>query len=449
MASLPLALSVHNLVSSVGADAGFAAVIGLAILALLYFAHARETANLRDEAAMLAQRLQDAEARLDAARRAAAAQPQPEVAPAPAAVLPGAQIPFAPAGVAAPELASATRFIPAIAAPAAAPALAGTVAAASSITVSRVAGPAPPAPATPRVPGTAEESSEEAQPSAPEPSAPVPADPVPAQAASAPPAPVQPAPPAPVQPPARPPAPAPAAVTAFRTAPATVAGAASSAQPREEAANGASAAPVGVIEQPPPAAAPPPSQPPPVAPSPRSQGPIVPPERNVFVSTRTRQGPPIGRRFAALVGVLVVVAAVAGVVIATSSTGTQNPSDGSGSAPAHSAPAFNPSLVTVAVLNGTNTNQLAHHVADRLAALGYQEGSIATASNQTLTSTIVGYQPGAANRTAALHIAKALKLPTGSVAPVGQAARTVACPPPSICPANVIVTVGADLAAAY
>jgi hypothetical protein len=46
MASLPLALSVHNLVSSVGADAGFAAVIGLAILALLYFAHARETANL-------------------------------------------------------------------------------------------------------------------------------------------------------------------------------------------------------------------------------------------------------------------------------------------------------------------------------------------------------------------------------------------------------------------
>ncbi len=103
----------------------------------------------------------------------------------------------------------------------------------------------------------------------------------------------------------------------------------------------------------------------------------------------------------------------------------------------------------MAVLNGTNTNQLAHHVADRLAALGYKEGAIATASNQTLTSTIVGYQPGPANRTAALHIAKTLKLPTRSVAPVDQAARTVACPPPSSCPANVIVTVGANLAAAY
>src|ERR1700722_6007875 len=114
MASMPLALSVHNLVSSVGADAGFAAVIGLAILALLYFAPARETANLREEAAMLAGRLQDAEARLDAARRAVPAQPAPNLAPAPPAVVPGAQIPFAPAGLAAPDLASATRFIPVI-----------------------------------------------------------------------------------------------------------------------------------------------------------------------------------------------------------------------------------------------------------------------------------------------------------------------------------------------
>lgn len=433
---MPLALSVHNLVSSVGADAGFAAVIGLAILALLYFAHARETANLREEAAMLAQRLQDAEARLDAARRAVPAQPAPNLAPAPAAVVPVAQIPFAPAGLAAPDLASATRFIPVIPALAGAAVGVGALSAASSITASRVAGTAPPAPAPAGHPGTAEEPPQPAEPGAP-----VPAEPVPVQAA----------PPPPVLPPARPPAPAPAAVTAFRTAPVTVAGATGPGRVAEEAANGGSAAPVGVIDEPVPAAPPAPQPPPPDPPARSRQAPIVPPDRNVFVSTRTRQGPPIGRRFAVLVGLLLLVGAVAAVVIATSGTGSQNPSraSGAGRAPARPTPAFNPALITVAVLNGTNTNQLAHHVADRLAAVGYKEGSIATASNQTLTATIVGYQPGAANRTAALHIARTLKLPAGSVGPVDQAARTVACPPPSACTANVIVTVGGNLAAAY
>lgn len=430
MASMPLALSVHSLVNSVGADAGFAAVVGLAILALLYFAHARETANLREEAAMLAQRLQDAEARLDAARRAAPAQLVPRAAPAPAALRAVAQTPFAPAGLAAPELASATRFIPVSAAPAVA--AVGVVSAASSLAASRVAGTAAPAAVPPGQPETAQEPEDQGEPSAP-----VSADPAPPGAA----------PPVTAPPPVRSPAPAPAAVTAFRTAPATVAGAASSGQSGEDVGNGASAAPVGVIDQPAPSASPPP----PAAPPARAQRPIIPPDQNLFVSERTRHGPPIGRRFAVLVGILVVIGAVAAVVIATSGTGTQNASNGSGAggAPTRPTPSFNPALITVAVLNGTNTNQLAHHVADRLAGLGYKEGAIATASNQTLTSTIVGYQPGASNRTAALHIAKTLKLPARSVAPVDPAARTVACPPPSACTANVIVTVGANLAAAY
>ena len=61
MDSLPLGLSVHHFVSSVGADAGFAALIAVAILVLLYFAQARETATLRaraDEAALRAQELE-------------------------------------------------------------------------------------------------------------------------------------------------------------------------------------------------------------------------------------------------------------------------------------------------------------------------------------------------------------------------------------------------------
>ena len=120
MGSMPLALSVHNFISSVGADAGFAAIIGLAILVLLYFAHARETANLREQAALLTQRLQQAEARV---AQLTAAQPAAQPVPAPprAAAAPVAArvaaagalaLPAAPAGVGAPALAAATRVVP-------------------------------------------------------------------------------------------------------------------------------------------------------------------------------------------------------------------------------------------------------------------------------------------------------------------------------------------------
>src|SRR4051812_48289922 len=102
MASVPFALSVHNLVSSVGADAGFAAIIGLAILTLLYFAQAGETPTWGGGAAARARRLQEAEARLELAQRpepAPASAPAP--APPPALGLAGKPAPGAPAGVAA------------------------------------------------------------------------------------------------------------------------------------------------------------------------------------------------------------------------------------------------------------------------------------------------------------------------------------------------------------
>src|SRR5437588_13081609 len=120
MAPMPFALSVHNFISSVGADAGFAAIIGLAFLVLLYFAHARETANLREQAALLTQRLQQAETRVAQLSRA---QPAVTPAPAQAAAAPAAAraypaaYPAAPAGVGAPALAAATRVVPIVAAP--------------------------------------------------------------------------------------------------------------------------------------------------------------------------------------------------------------------------------------------------------------------------------------------------------------------------------------------
>jgi hypothetical protein len=100
----------------------------------------------------------------------------------------------------------------------------------------------------------------------------------------------------------------------------------------------------------------------------------------------------------------------------------------------------------VAVLNGTSTNQLAHHIGARLAASGYKQGTIATAANQTEPTTVVGYRAGAANREDAMHVAAALGLHTSAVRPVDQSSLQVACPASTSCTANVVVTVGADLA---
>ena len=45
---ISFALSFHSLKSSLGTDAGFVAILGLAILTLLYFAQARETRTVRE-----------------------------------------------------------------------------------------------------------------------------------------------------------------------------------------------------------------------------------------------------------------------------------------------------------------------------------------------------------------------------------------------------------------
>src|SRR5438270_1592235 len=77
MASIPFAFSVHHFINSVGAYAGFAAIIGLAILVLLYFAQARETASLREQAYEAAQRIQQLENRIVQLGRQTAPAPAP------------------------------------------------------------------------------------------------------------------------------------------------------------------------------------------------------------------------------------------------------------------------------------------------------------------------------------------------------------------------------------
>lgn len=394
---MPIAFSVHNFISSVGADAGFAAIIGLAVLILLYFAHARETANLREEASILAERLQQAEAKV-----AELLRPAPVNAPVPAGE--GVHLtdrrgfdgaPFAPAGVGAPALAAATRVVPlpepapaAPLTPAPAPALAMAGAAAAP---SRTAAPSS-APAF-------------GVPPSPSPS------PSPAPTASPSPAPASPAP-APV--------PAPRPVI---PAPATAAGA--NGGGRGAAAGG------GPSRGPSPAGAIPP----------RSLPPLDSP-----ASGSSSAGRRIAIGLAALVLLGVVAVALVILTRSPSSPKVAPPSRTTNAPAVTRPPSFVPSTVTVAVLNGTATNQLAHRVAAKLASSGYKEGRVATAANQTETSTVVAYLPGAKNRIDALHVATALNLKPTAVAPIDQATQQVACPPPGPCTANVVVTVGQDLA---
>lgn len=109
--------------------------------------------------------------------------------------------------------------------------------------------------------------------------------------------------------------------------------------------------------------------------------------------------------------------------------------------------AFNPATVTVAVLNGTAVTNLAHDVGLRLAGSGYKEGTLATAADQTHTTTIVEYLPG--HQLDAREVAAALKLKPSAVQPADPQSLGVACPgTPAACQADVIVTVGTDLASA-
>ena len=75
METIPFAVSVHHFISSVGADAGFAAFIAVALLVLLYFSQARETSNLRRRADEAGQRVQELEDQLYALSEQVAALP--------------------------------------------------------------------------------------------------------------------------------------------------------------------------------------------------------------------------------------------------------------------------------------------------------------------------------------------------------------------------------------
>ena len=387
MATIPFAISVHHFISSVGADVGFASIIGLAILVLLYFSQARETANLREQAYEANQRVSQLETRLTTMARqqqqAAAAAAQPAAAQQAAAARTGNQ---AAAGVrrnpfAAPALVGATAVAPAPPAGVAAPALSA---------------------ATKLIPTD-----------------PVVSDPLPAEV------------------------PDPLELTSYSTpAPATAAG----------GSNGVSTDSVAT-------AAPPRVTPPPARAAQQAQrgGRGTQPPRS-RPGTQPPRGPErrrsrTGLRFGLLIGALAVAGVVVALVLITKSSSSSTSS--SNTQAASTAPTtrhvkatvkINPANVTVTVLNGTATAGLADRVATQLTGVGYKQGNPpGNASDQTRTATVVAYMPGHKND--ALAVARSLKLGPSSVQPVDASTRAVACPGTATCSAEVVVTVGSDLAA--
>lgn len=411
MPTVPFALSLHTLVNSVGADAGFAAIIGLAILVLLYFAQARETSTLRERLDNASQWIEALETRLGQLQRSQAAQrpaqppgvqpvPSPGVARRPGQLAVGAAgapagavarvpLPGAPAGMAAPALAAATRLIP----------VSGGVA--------------------PGAPGTKHEVEEETRVEAPAVAAAVATQ-----------------------------EPSAGEDTMFAPAPAT---AAALANGRRQS---------GVV-------AAPPAGPPPRLPVRAANGPGAGGAGAVPLTARSggaRQLPPLrtsvppgpsrARRLVPiLIGLGVVIVVIAVLLIVTGnnkSTTTVHKSSKVSTRSKHSrAAVVNPATVTVAVLNGTTVTNLAHDVSGRLAVDGYKQGAIATAAAQTQTSTVVAYLAG--HRADARAVAAVLDLKASAVKAVNQQAMGVACPgatatATSSCSADVVVTVGSDLA---
>jgi len=387
---------VHHFISSVGADAGFAAFIAVALLVLLFFSQARETANLRRRADEAGQRVHELEGQLYALSEQVAALPA-EISvvrapgtraapayggvPAPAPVGVGATDstlpPAAPAGVGAPALAAATRLIPDPVRP---------LGEHQSATVGLVDGPA-------------EEST-------------VVHAPVTVSGGNG---------------SSHRPVPAPAAATMQRPAQARPGGPRGGGPPR-----GAQGRPVGGQGRP--------------GGPPRSMMAVRPGERTTG----------LGRVFVVLAVLLGIGAVVAGVIVIgdINHGSSQSKSSAEAAAARRAAaaqrttqlPPVQPSTVTVAVLNGTSTNGLALDVSNKLAAAGYQKGNVGNfTANQTQTSTSVLYMRG--YKRDATAVATALKLRPAAVQPIDQSTQQIACPPSSgPCKSGVVVTVGSDLA---
>jgi len=463
--ALIVASTLGNTVEQVGAYGGLASMIGLGVLALLYFAQAREVKRLREWAGRAPERAAEVEQRVLAdAQRRVIAQPQTpagQVAATPAGATPAARLPTAGlTGEAATRAAAivaarATHPSPAVgpAGQLARPSLppADTPATQAPGSVTQAPGSVPQAPGSvtqapgsvPQAPGSVTQapgSVPQAPGSVPQaPGSVPPASAAPASAAS--PSPEKSAPATPQVPtPANPAASAPASAAALAANRPT----ATASSPPAEAAK------PRVVAQPPAAAngagqethesaaarplPPPPAPPPPPAAKP-------PPDDGA--------GWHPGRLLAIIGGVLGLVLVVGLIVMlaggddpapSTRSTiGTVPKSQPEQSEPSSSGQAASVARgdTTTTVLNGTTQAGLASTVQTKLSDAGFKRGEVSDNVDQTLSETAVYFTAG--NEPAAKDVAKVIGISSSAVQPEDRNVDVATSG------ADVVVTVGADL----
>jgi hypothetical protein len=437
-------LTIHKFVTSVGDYVGFASIVAVAILILLYFSHAREAATLRDRLDEVQGRIAGLEARVAQLLHAQAAgqrgRPGAPVQPAPV------PSPVRPMGSAI----ASVRRVPAAATVAAGAATAGaataTIAPPPAATAVAANGFPPAAPVGMAAPALA--SATKLIPDPERPAAPAP-DPDDTMFV-------------------RPDAVATAAAAngqsepATRALPATAAASAASPSITARPRTGAGRPPrvrIGADADAE-SAAPPPRRP-------RAR---AVPAGGQFLLSEDEPGRRSGRLIPLVIGGVAVVVIVVGLILITttggSSTTTNVPHGGTGTGATAStgqslshhhpkAPIFKPAAVTVSVLNGTAVANLAADVGKKLGSAGYKQGNITNASSQTQATTTVYYLAGGAsakaNKIAAQHVATELKLAASSVHPatagaIKSCSTSVTGTVGTSCGADVIVSVGSDRA---
>jgi hypothetical protein len=423
-------ISVHGFVNSVGAYVGLGSLIAVALLVILYFAHARETATLRDRLDEAHQRISGLEGRIAQLMQMQSVQRgRGPVAPAPGPVAP--PVPVRPPG--APQGSVRRVPNPATAAGGAAAGLAAVP------TPARSGNPVPAAPAGVAGPALASATKLLPDPAgAPDDTMYVPAGAVAngkagehtAVLAAA-------------------PAPAPAAAASARVASASPRGA---APPRVQIGADQAADPDA-----PATAAAGSSRVRRIGGNPQSPTVSLP----AFDDQSVGGGRFSGALLPLMIAGLAVIVIVAGLIVITNSGGgttSGNVSHGSTSAGTtgqtlhNKKPAVTPfsaATYRVAVLNGTAQQGLAGDVGTKLAADGYKKGNITNAASQTQGLTSVYYVGTNANKIAAQHVAKALTLPATRVHKAGAAviqSCTISATGASLgsCSAQVIVSVGQD-----
>ena len=373
-----------EIVQEIGAYAGLASVVGLALLSVLYFSQARDVRRLREWAGRAPERAEEGTAATQPTPGRVVAQPQPRPAPAKAPAVPaatGARPAAAPAGAAVPAQGKQAQ-------PAAAPAAAAATAAAAAAKPAAAAqGGAPDAPSTPQ-PSTQQPEPASATTALKEGAAP------PAQPQTA---------PGSGQPAA---APAGAPGTPAKTvAPGTPA---KTAAPPVPGAPRPVAAASGGGRQGGPPPAPAQAKPAPAGRPAAQQTQIIPPKREswhqrIFGSTRNL--------LLAIGGVLLLGAGAALALTQLSGEESEPPpardqaqqapqveeneggeENGEGRQP--DRPAIDPSSVTVAVLNGTTVPGLAAQVSDEVQSAGFEVGTVANSSDQQRAESVILFSPG-------------------------------------------------------